>query len=179
MKPCFPVRIHQIQQPEFLQFWEIYQTSFPEAERKTAQTMELALQKKQFYLWLYFQHAKPMGFAAYWCYPRFCYVEYLAVVPSEKGQGWGTLWMETLKKEMPQPLILEIEHPTDAPSMRRKAFYGRLGFAANTHLHHFQPPYQKSFQPLSMELLSYPKLLSQTEYDDFNQILTTEMIQLV
>ncbi len=171
-------RITSALQPEFQHFWHLYQESFPEIERKDMQGIAIALAKEQFHNELFFNDGKPVAMLAYWLYPHFCYLEYIAVDPSQKGQGTGSQILHELLSRTAQPVILEIEHVVDETTRRRQTFYERLGFVGNPQHEHCQPPYQKGFQPLPMLLMTHPQAITAEAYNEFYHILTTEIVQL-
>ena len=171
-------RITSTLQPEFQKFWHLYQESFPEIERKDKQGIAIALAKEQFHNELFFSNAQPVAMLTYWLYPHFCYLEYIAVHPSQKGQGTGSLILQKLLDRTTQPIILEIEHVLDETTQRRQTFYERLGFVGNPQHEHRQPPYQKGFQPLPMLLMTHPQAITAKAYKEFYHILTTEIVQL-
>ena len=171
-------RITSIHQPEFQYFWQLYQESFPEIERKDIQGIAIALAKEQFHNELFLSQGEPVAMLAYWQYPHFCYLEYIAVAPSQKGQGTGSHILQELLARTTPPVILEIEHVVDETTRRRQTFYERLGFVANPQHEHCQPPYQKGFQPLPMLLMTHPQAITDEAYREFYRILTSEIVAL-
>lgn len=171
-------RITSAQQPEFNHFWHLYQESFPAIERKDMQGICCALAKPQFHNELYTNDGRPVAMLAYWQYPNFCYLEYIAVDPSQKGQGTGSHILQELLACTSKPIILEIEHVVDETTRRRQTFYERLGFVGNPQHEHCQPPYQKGFQPLPMLLMTYPGVITEEAYREFYRLLSTEIVEL-
>ncbi len=79
--------------------------------------------------------------------------------------------MQLLRKEYAdKKLILEIDPLVDDVAKRRKAFYERCGFMANT-FKHVHLPYRHGFAGHKLIVMSSPSLLSQLEYDQFNRYL--------
>ncbi len=171
-------RISSTEQAGFKHFWHLYELSFPEIERKDKKGIACALSKKQFHNELFYVENKPAALLAYWLYPEFCYLEYIAVNPSLKGQGAGSQILQELLDKINLPIILEIEHVVDETTRRRQNFYERLQFIANPQHDHQQPPYQKGFNPLPMLLMTYPKVVSAEAYKKFHQLLITEIVEI-
>lgn len=172
------VRITSVFQPEFDDFWQLYTVSFPEIERKTQQTMELALTKNQFVNEVYYSDGRIIALMSYWLYPEFCYLEYIAVNPIFKGSGVGTEVLGSLLKTVDVTIIGEIEHVVDETTMRRQSFYLRMGFFPNPQYNHCQPPYQTGFEELPMLLMTAPRAISQSEYIHFKEKLRSEIVVL-
>ncbi len=171
-------RITSTGQPEFEHFWHIYNESFPEIERKNLNGIKIALSKDKFHNELVFSENNPVAILSYWLYPGFCYLEYIAINPSEKGNGLGTNILGSLLEEVSQPVILEIEHIVDETTRRRLNFYQRMGFIPNPQHNHMQPPYQQGFELLPMLLMTYPAEISESEYLEFYKLLTTEIVEI-
>ena len=137
-----------------------------------------ALVKDRFYNEMFFSDGEPEAMLAYWLYPEFCYLEYIAVDPSRKGHGTGSRILKELLGRTTLPVILEIEPVVDDTTLRRRVFYERLGFVGNPQHEHMQPPYQKGFQPLPMLLMTYPVPITAEAYRHFYSILSTEIVEI-
>ena len=55
------------------------------------------------------------------------------------------------------PVVLEVEMPTEEMSKRRIGFYERLGFVLDHHVY-FQPPYRRGEALLEMRLMTHGEL---------------------
>jgi hypothetical protein len=64
-------------------------------------------------------------------------------------------------------VILEIDPPVDELAVRRKRFYQRLGFKTNSYAHLLHLPYREQFPPHELAVMSYPKYLTEMEYQTF------------
>jgi GNAT superfamily N-acetyltransferase len=172
------IRITSSANTMFGHFWEIYNESFPEIERKNLAGIDIAMAKDRFHNELITINGVPSAILSYWLYPAFCYLEYIAITPRLKGNGLGSEILKGLIKEVRQPIILEIEHVVDSTTQRRQNFYQRHGFVANPQHNHLQPPYQRGFEPLPMLLMTYPQQISNEAYQTFNRLLTTEIVEI-
>ena len=65
-----------------------------------------------------------------------------------------------------QPIILEVEPPTDNTSQRRIAFYQRLGFHLNPY-HYEQPSMQPGQPAIPLYIMSYPKPLRKDTFESY------------
>lgn len=116
---------------------KLFIKSFPENERRPLDWFrELIVSEPCMHLVAYDAKACPVAtpeadecaMLCYWDFDTFIYVEYLAVDPSLRGKGIGRRIMEQLILDCNQPVILEVEPPTDPLTTRRIGFYHRLGF---------------------------------------------------
>lgn len=74
-------------------------------------------------------------------------------------------------------VILEIDPPIDEISIRRKSFYTRVGYKENK-FNHIHPPYSKLNKGHSLSVMSYPNLLTEIEYDNFNSYLKDRVMNI-
>lgn len=97
------------------------------------------------------------GFATYWQFDNFLYVEHLAIREELRGNGLGQILVQHLKdKAEPQPLLLEAEPATTELAIRRLAFYERQGIVPLSY-NYLQPPYRQSDKPFPLLLLTQQK----------------------
>ena len=119
--------------------YKLYLLSFPKEERKPF-----------FRLWLlsrlhpevtlrgYGEDGHIFGFSLTVCSEHYHYIAYMAVAPDRQGTGWGGEILNLLRREHPQPLLVEVESPDQACTnlsqrQRRQAFYLRNGFVPLEH----------------------------------------------
>lgn len=62
-------------------------------------------------------------------------------------------------------------------SIRRKSFYTRVGYKENK-FNHIHPPYSQLNKGHSLSVMSYPNLLSEIEYDNFNSYLKDRVMNI-
>lgn len=101
------------------------------------------------------------------------YIEHFCILPELRNRHYGQRALELLQ---PMPLILEIDPPVDAVSVRRKGFYERCGFVENPYAH-VHPPYHKGNHGHDLVVLSRPAVLTQAEYDRFRKYLDTVVMK--
>lgn len=109
------------------------------------------------------------GILFYWEGPELLFLEHFAIAPQKRNAGLGAKALALLK-ELGKPIVLEIEPPEDALTCRRKGFYGRSGFRENPW-QHIQPKYRFGDAGLPLALLSYPKPLTEAEWQRFEAFL--------
>ncbi len=107
-----------------------------------------------------------VGITAFWEFEKFLYVEHIAINKEQRKGGYGTKAFEYLKKKYDLPIILEAEIPENEIQKRRIKFYENSGFKVNEYKY-FQPPYHKDTEPLELKVLSFPKLLNESEFEEF------------
>ena len=68
------------------------------------------------------------------------------------------------------PIILEIEPPVDEISNKRRSFYEKLGFKFCEY-EYFQMPLRENMYPMRLNIMSYPILVSITDFERFKKII--------
>lgn len=93
------------------------------------------------------------------------------------NKQYGQKVLDLLEKQG-KILILEIDPPEDDISRRRKGFYERCGFTANsfTHIH---PPYHEENEGHHLVIMTYPIQISQNIFDTFSYYLKNRVMKNV
>ncbi len=162
------IQLYPVKNPDRLNsdFKQIYETSFPEDERREwTQLLEL-LDNKQFSLNEIYDQQKYLGFISIWNLIEFNFVEHFAIRATEQGKGYGTQTMEHVLSINSKPIILEIEEPFTETTRKRMEFYERLDFTVND-FSYFQPHYSIEKCSVKLLLMSYP---SKIYPEDFEKI---------
>lgn len=138
----------------FLPLYELYRKAFPASERRSLGDLECVLNhEKRFEANALMKENEFVGFFTYWAFDRFSYVEHFAVDPKMRGQNIGSEVMKAFLTKNKLPVVLEVEMPEDAQSIRRIGFYERLGFKVISHSY-AQPYYDGSGKILPMLIMS-------------------------
>ncbi len=145
-------------------FKQIYETSFPDDERRDWNPFLELLNNKQFSLNEIYDQQKFIGFISIWDLTEFSFIEHFAIRAAEQGKGYGTQTIEHLLSINSKPIILEVEEPLTETARKRIAFYERLNFRVNTFCY-FQPPYSIEKASIKMLLLSYPTKISPEDFE--------------
>ncbi len=158
------IRMTTESNPHFEAAFSLYESAFPSNERRTRSDQLRAMENRAFFACAAVEKNEVLAAVFYWQTEAFTYLENFAVRPDLRGSGIGT---EILNKLLSgtQPLILEIEPPVDAVTIRRKHFYERLGLQLHS-FPHLQYPYQLGGDPAPLCIMAKPAI-TQTQYDAF------------
>ena len=149
---------------EFSKFWEIYDSSFPEDEKRDKQTQRRLLSNNKYKIIPYYNNGQMVGFAALWMLGDIVFLEHLAIKKEFRGRGYGTKILKDIKKKYPGRVVLEVEPPKDETAIRRIKFYKKAGFHFNEH-HYVQPPLGRRKKPVPLKIMSYPKPVPKEKFD--------------
>jgi len=150
---------------EFSKFWEIYDSSFPEDEKRDIQTQRKLLSNNKYKIILYDnKNGEMVGFVALWMLGDIVFLEHLAIKKEFRGRGYGTKILKDIKQKFPGKVVLEVEPPKDETTIRRIKFYKKAGFHFNEH-HYVQPPLGRKKKPVPLKIMSYPKPVPQEKFD--------------
>ncbi len=156
---------------EFNEAFAIYERSFPIFEQRSrADQVAVLCHENYFFQAVQNSASETLGLVCTWETDDFVYVEHLAVLESARDKKIGTTILEMLKSSSSLPIILEIDPPIDAISIRRRGFYERLGFVMNDY-EHMHPPFKKNEQYYPLKILSYPEKIGQNIYDSYFALL--------
>lgn len=148
------VNINDKSDLEFIQ--KIYIESFPPFERRPiSEFLQLINEEELFTVLLITEDNKRIGFFTTWTFDKFTYAEHFAISPEFRNGGYGKLTLDAFFKTLKQPLVIEVELPTDDMAKRRINFYKRMGFKDWKNITYEQPPYEKKYSPLPMMLMTY------------------------
>lgn len=129
---------------------QIYETSFPEDERRNFDLLKALDGKYDFdFFVIADKQANAIGIISLWSFKEFIYIEHFAIQQNERGKGIGSSVLSSLANKYSKPILLEVELPEDDLAKRRIAFYQRHGFAVQPY-DYTQPAYDKTKQSLPM-----------------------------
>lgn len=120
---------------------ELYEQSFPEAERLSFDALLNLLSVADIDFCSYYIENQFIGFTYTFTVGKLCWFFYFAVVPEKRGEGIGTEILRSVLEQHKQSLIvIDVEQPSEqdgtaptglaTPEMRRRRydFYCRNGF---------------------------------------------------
>lgn len=81
-----------------------------------------------------------------------------------------------LAQQNDKPIILEIDPLVDDVALRRRDFYTRCGYVQNDYKH-IHPPYQCANHGHELIIMSYPRAISQAEFDVFTFDLRSKVMK--
>lgn len=153
----------------------LYAQSFPAHEQRAYGSQRSIMGHVQYHYGLLMEGETFAGLLLYWETEAFLYVEHFCMLPELRGKGLGTRALGLLGAGG-KLVILEIDPPVDAVSVRRRQFYERAGFAANPY-RHVHPPYHKAYAGHELVVMSRPSALTQAQYDAFSQYLAETVMK--
>ncbi len=163
-------------EPRLLAALSLYAASFPEHEQRLFCDLAAALSDPAFFSESIWQGETLLGLLFYWKYGAGnCYVEHFAVNPALRGRSIGSGILSSFCAQHPLS-VLEIDPLADEVSVRRKGFYERLGFCLNPYEHR-HPPYRVGNAPHPLLVMSWPRVLEQTEYSEFTEFLSHRVMR--
>ncbi len=136
----------------FDDFWSLYESSFPQNERRTKKEQNLILARKNYRAKVVLSDGVFSGVFCYWSFEWFSFVEHFAIAKDLRSKGLGSAVMREFLKQNAR-VILEIDPVCDGITQKRYDFYSRLGFQ-KASIKHFQLPFRKGDESIELELLS-------------------------
>ncbi|WP_368233629.1 GNAT family N-acetyltransferase [Anaerotruncus rubiinfantis] len=151
--------------PMYKRALELYQISFPLHEQREGFSQAAILNDDTYHFELIYDAGVFIGLVLYWENLNYIYIEHFCILPEMRNKQYGKRVLSLLQKQK-KTLILEIDPPIDAVSIRRKGFYERCEFVENPYFH-IHPPYHKGDKGHELVVMSSPRPISQAEYDAF------------
>lgn len=168
-------RCRDAQNPLFLRAMDLYRQSFPEHEQRLWPDQLSAMEDEAYHALLARREGELAGLAFCWDFDAYLYVEHLCVAPRLRGQGIGQRILALLACAG-KPVVLEIDPPEEEISIRRRHFYERCGYVANSFAH-VHPPYRPVFTGHRLVVMSSPRVLSQEERERFARDLRLRVMR--
>ncbi len=152
----------------FEEIYRIYKISFPQVERRTKEDQRKIMENPRVKVWIAEKDGRIAAFLVGWELESCVYLEHLATDPACRGGGLGKgLVGESIRdaNERRLPLILEIEPVTEEKpdTVRRAAFYERLGFVINRFPYE-QPPLRKGAEGCPLWIVTYGTSMDEKEF---------------
>ena len=139
--------------------------AFPYEERRDEADEEKCFLKSQFNFCEITDDGKSVGLIVFWVFERFLFIEHIAINKEIRSKGYGSKTIDLIKSKFNLPIILEAEAPETEMQQKRIKFYEKLGFKVNSY-DYTQPSYHNT-ESVPLLVLSFPKLLSENEFDVF------------
>lgn len=155
--------------------WELYEESFPLAERRKKEDHLRAHADERFFPLSAWEGEQLIGLMFFWEWDSYRYLEYLAVNPTLRGQNLGSQMLRYLR-DSEHTIILEIDPLINELSVRRLQFYERAGYTL-TPYRFMHLPYRLEAEPQELLILSYPHMISKEQHNDFVRFLNEEVIK--
>lgn len=162
------IRLIRTDDINFQQAWELYKCAFPQEERRELILQNKIIKNPSYHFVIVKEEGLFLGFILWWRFEGLRYIEHIATMENHRGKGYGQRIIKQFISESPDPIILEVEPAFDDISIRRIAFYERIGFNLNHHYYE-QYPMRKNSASIKMLLMSYPKCISASEFFSFKK----------
>ncbi len=121
------LRIDQSDKKRWNRVWELYESSFPIAERRKMKDHLRACSDAHFHPVSAWEGGELIGLLFYWEWDQYRYLEYLAINPELRGHGFGSQLLRYLR-DSEHTIILEIDPLVNEISVRRLQFDERAGY---------------------------------------------------
>lgn len=163
------VRLRRSNDEMFNNAMELYKMSFPAHEQRKPSSQAKIMGSKEYQFNLIYEEGQFVGILLCWEAEDFIYVEHFCIHPEMRNKRYGQRALELLNRQG-KTVILEIDPPADNISIHRKGFYERAGYKENVY-EHIHPPYHKAYSGHRLVVMSYPRELTEPEYNNFCQHL--------
>ena len=144
---------------------QLYSISFPPHEQREPASQADCMGLEEYHFELVYDGPTWAGIILYWETDAFLYIEHFCMFPELRGKNYGRRALYCLAKKG-KTMILEIDPPEDAISIRRKGFYLHSGFVPNP-FPHVHPPYHAGNDGHTLVVMSHPKALTEDVYRAF------------
>lgn len=158
-----------------ISLWELYVESFPPEERRSKEQHEKIIHNDKFMPFhIYDDKGELVGLLNCWDCGDFIHGEHFAVFPEARNGGIGKKTIELIKEIAgSKKIIIEVEPADNDIAKRRIEFYKREGFMMNDY-EYIHPSYS-NFKPYKLIVMSYPKTISQKEFETFRDFAFSVM----
>ena len=153
--------------------WNLYEKSFPIAERRKLEDHLRACENELFNPVSIWDNDLFIGIAFYWEWSNYRYIEYLAVTPELHGKGYGSQIIKKIR-DSEYTIILEIDPLINELSVRRLQFYEQAGFTL-TPYRFMHLPYRIDGEPQELLILSYPQMITKEQHNDFLDFINSHV----
>ena len=90
------MEIKVVSEAEFDGLYGIIEESFPYEERRDREDERREIKRKEFNFCRLVSGKETVGIAAYWSLKKYIFLEHLAIKKSERGKGYGTVFLNKL-----------------------------------------------------------------------------------
>lgn len=164
-----------LEKHRFDEMYKIMEDNFPPDERRTYEGQKALMDAENYCVYTVEENDKVIAFFAVWFLDGFVFAEHLAVDKSHHNGGIGTKLIKRVLDSLDVPMVLEIELENSSDMAKRRAgFYRRLGFNINSY-EYAQPSYGEGKSAIPMHLVSYPKPLSEDEFEKYKNMIYKEI----
>lgn len=155
--------------------WNLYEESFPVAERRKMDDHLRACNDDRFFPLSAWEGGELIGLMFFWEWDSYRYLEHLAVNPDLRGHGYGSQLLRYLR-DSAHTIILEIDPLSNELSVRRLQFYERSGYTL-TPYRFVHLPYRLGAKAQELLILSYPRMITKEQHNNFLRFVNEEVIR--
>lgn len=149
-------RITTTDDPALTFIRKLYENAFPPQERREwFSLLSILPSEEDMHLDLIYTDDGHIGFIIWWKIGDYSFIEHFAIDAELRGKSYGGAVISYYRTLLPGTIILEVEHPEDADSIRRISFYERLGYHALV-VAYLQPSYTDPDAAFPLMLMSNP-----------------------
>ncbi len=152
----------------------ILEKSFPKDERRNYEDQKALMQNDKYMILSERRGEDLVGFLAVWNFPEFVYLEHFAVDENFRNGGIGKEMLNEMIRYFDKLVVLEVEPPETEIAKRRIGFYKRNGFCLNDY-DYVQLPYGEDRKPVPLKIMSYPRVISENEFERIKDTIYREM----
>lgn len=168
------IRLVSNDDPYYMDAMNLYAVSFPYHEQRESAPQASIMSDPAYHFDMIFDQDRFVGIILNWQTDSFVYVEHFCIMPDLRGRGYGKQTLELLAT-LGKTMILEIDPPVDAVSIRRKGFYESAGYVENPFAH-IHPPYHRDHKGHELVVMSSPNALTESLYQEFNSYLCSAVM---
>lgn len=170
------IQLLSIKDPNKLNFGfrQIYESSFPEDERRNLDQLLDLLGNTRYKLFEIYLRKKFIGFISVWDLEEISFIEHFAIHATARGKGFGTQAINQVLSMNSKPMILEVEEPFTETARKRISFYERLNFRVN-EFSYFQPPYSIDKNSVRMLLMSHKKKIESKYFENIKALIHNQV----
>ena len=158
--------LKKISKEDFDKYFALLESDFCLEERKTKADELTAFNHPNFSPNFIFEEDKLIGYACFWNFENFLFVEHFAILNTMRGTGCGSKFLKEFSEKTTKPIVLEVELPETEVAAKRIRFYERVGYVIN-EFKYYQPSYHKDTNLIPMHLMSFGSKLSKEDFDNF------------
>lgn len=123
------IDIDDPESPEFVKLWLLYNTTFPQDERRSLLEHKLLMDDKRFHFSAIHYEGLTVGLVAYWELHDMLFIEHFAVAPEFRSEGIGGRAIEHLQYYADRKIVLDVEPEDESnEAVKRVRFYEKHGF---------------------------------------------------
>jgi GNAT superfamily N-acetyltransferase len=168
--------IHSLSDPVWYFMTACLEEAFPVAERRSSESLAALLNHSEMTCNVIVLDDHPIGILNTWDLSLFRYIEHFAIVPSQRGKGFGKWMLHDYIHEVTPPVILEVEPPDSSIAQRRIQFYENEGFVLCSNVY-CQPAYDTCKKTVALKLMEYGNCLLPDRFDQVVDLLYQKVYQ--